>query len=174
MKIFQATCLFALSIFLALGPERGSAGETPENGNAGFCRSYQLHGIGLVVGLQNTGDSFQSSPFAKVITQANLARFKGQAVNPSIYDGKVATVTVFAKLQTCSDKGKLNFLDKVLDLSLDPIGDATSLQGGALLITHLFGPDGQTYAFGQGVLSSCPDARESRAKCVPQGGLVDR
>ena len=91
-------------------------------------------------------------------------------------EGKVAAAIVTAEIRGCSyTDGTFSLkLDKSVDLTLSAMGDATSLRGGALLITPLLGVDGQTYAIGQGVLTDCPGSRQHTAACIASGGLVAR
>jgi len=56
----------------------------------------------------------------------------------------VAAVMVTANLPPFAAQGTR------IDVSVSAMGDAKSLQGGTLLVTSLFGADGQIYAVGQG------------------------
>ena len=130
MKTIQRASLPLLAVALALGATRVTAEPSPSSGNTELCRTNLILGSGVVVGLQNTGDSLQWAPFTKVALRASLAQLKDQSVDLSIYDRRAAFVTVTARLRTCSDQAKLRFPEKALDLRISAIGDATSLQGG--------------------------------------------
>ncbi len=56
----------------------------------------------------------------------------------------VAAVMVTASLPAFSAPGSR------IDVSVSAMGDARNLQGGTLLVTTLFGADGQIYALAQG------------------------
>ena len=106
-------------------------------------RSNQLIGYGLVVGLDGTGDS-TSSKFTSQ-TLSNLLKNVHVQLNPNDIQSKnVAAVMVTATLPPFAREG-----DKI-DVTVSSIGDATSLQGGVLLITPLKGVNGKIYALAQG------------------------
>ena len=106
-------------------------------------RSNQLIGYGLVVGLDGTGDS-TSSKFTSQ-TLSNLLKNVHVQLNPNDIQSKnVAAVMVTATLPPFAREG-----DKI-DVTVSSIGDATSLQGGVLLLTPLKGVNGKIYALAQG------------------------
>lgn len=105
-----------------------------------------LVGYGLVVGLNGTGDK-KGTEFT-IRSVVNMLRRLGVQVDPSLVNVKnVAAVMVTATLPPFAPKGTR------LDVVVSSIGDATSLQGGTLLLTPLRGPDGEVYAVAQGPLS---------------------
>lgn len=106
-------------------------------------RDNQLMGYGLVVGLNGTGDKRQT--VFSVQTLTNILRRMGVQVNPTaILVRNMAAVMVTATLPPFGQPGAK------IDVTVAAIGDATSLQGGLLLMTPLLGPDGQPYALAQG------------------------
>ena len=112
-------------------------------------RANALIGYGIVVGLNATGDSSNSSPFTISSITAMLERF-GVNVRPDIAKMKpknIAAVMVTAELPPFARPGQN------LDVTISSMGDAKSLRGGTLLITPLLGGDGQVYAVAQGALS---------------------
>jgi len=112
-------------------------------------RSNALVGYGLVVGLNATGDSSNSSPFTINSITAMLERF-GINVRPNITTMKpknVAAVMVTAKLPPFARAGQ------EIDVTVSSLGDAKSLRGGTLLLSPLLGGNGQVYAVAQGPLS---------------------
>ena len=107
-------------------------------------RSNPLWGYGLVVGLSNTGDDSEVSRRAL----ANILRRSGLVLSPSDVASKnIASVMVTAELQPFARKGSR------MDVTVSTIGNASSLQGGTLLITPLAGADGEVYAVAQGPMS---------------------
>jgi len=112
-------------------------------------RSNPLSGIGLVIGLADTGDS--TLPSQQMLT--NILRSSGMVFSPSdMKGGNIAIVMVTAQLGPFSREGSR------IDVDVSSIGDAESLQGGMLLPTPLRGLDGQglhgqVYAVAQGGVS---------------------
>ncbi len=110
-------------------------------------RGNQLVGYGLVVGLDGTGDQTSQAPFTIQSIRNMLAKFGVTIpanVNPQLKN--VAAVTVRAELPAFAKPGQ------TIDITVDSIGNATSLRGGSLLMTPLRGIDGEVYAIGQGSL----------------------
>lgn len=108
-------------------------------------RGNPLTGIGLVIGLANTGDS--TLPSRQILT--NILRDAGIILSPSdLTGGNIAVVIVTAELGPFDREGSL------IDADVSAIGDAKSLQGGMLLPTPLEGLDGQVYAVAQGGVST--------------------
>lgn len=112
-------------------------------------RSNDLIGYGLVVGLNGTGDSSNSSPYTISSINAMLERF-GINVRSQIATMKpknIAAVMVTATLPAFARPGQK------LDITVSSIGDAKSLRGGTLLLTPLLAGNNQIYAVAQGPLS---------------------
>ena len=107
-------------------------------------RSNPLSGIGLVVGLTNTGDKTLLS--RQMLT--NILRDSGLVLAPSdLTGGNTAVVMVTAELGPFDREGSR------IDVDVSAVGDAKSLQGGKLLPTPLKGLDGQVYAVADGGIS---------------------
>jgi len=110
------------------------------------ARANVLSGLGLVVGLAGTGDKDQT----KFTTQAlsNVLAKSGIALAPTDIKVKnAALVLVQAELPPFVRSGSR------IDVTVSSTGDATSLQGGSLLLAELKGIDGKTYALAQGPIS---------------------
>jgi len=106
----------------------------------------QLIGYGLVVGLDGTGDS--KSTIFTLQTLTNLMERMGITLSPEKVKVKnVAAVMVTARLPSFARIGSK------IDCTVSSLGDASSLQGGMLLITQLTGTDGAVYATAQGPIS---------------------
>ncbi|UCF15626.1 MAG: flagellar basal body P-ring protein FlgI [Phycisphaerales bacterium] len=107
-------------------------------------RSNPLTGVGLVVGLDKSGDSALLSQ--QMLT--NLLRDSGLVLQPTdLTGGNVAVVWVTAELGPFAREGSR------IDVDVSAIGGAKSLQGGKLLPTPLKGLDGQVYAIAEGGIS---------------------
>ncbi len=106
-------------------------------------RPNQLFGYGLVVGLNGSGDKGQSKFTIQGL--ANMLGRMGIHVDPQKISVKnVAAVMASATFPAFARIGKK------IDVTLSSIGDASSLQGGTLLLTPLTGVDGKVYALAQG------------------------
>lgn len=104
-------------------------------------RSNTLEGVGLLVGLANTGDS--TLPSRQMLT--NILRRSGLVFSSNdLKTGNIAIVSVTTELGAFAREGSR------LDVEISSIGDAKNLQGGTLLMTELYGADGQVYAVARG------------------------
>src|SRR5690348_13938379 len=95
-------------------------------------RDNQLVGYGIVVGLQGTGDS-QQTTFPTQTLAATLLRMGVSVPASSIRVQNLAAVFVAATLPPLSRPGNK------LDVTVSSAGDARSLEGGLLLMTPLYG-----------------------------------
>jgi flagellar P-ring protein precursor FlgI len=108
-------------------------------------RDNPLIGYGLVVGLNGTGDRQQTVFSVQSLT--NMLREMGLTVPPTaILVRNTAAVMVTATLPPFARSGSR------IDVTIGAVGDATSLQGGILLLTSLRGVDGKVYSVAQGPL----------------------
>lgn len=146
-------------------------------------RDNQLVGYGLVVGLKGTGDSSQTVFPAQTLVSA-LQRMgitvpqtgSNSAANMQVKN--MAAVFAVATLPPFSRSGYK------LDVTVSSAGDARSLEGGVLLMTPLYGPDGQIYAEAQGPLvlggymaAAAGNSRQMNHPTtarIPAGALVER
>lgn len=109
-------------------------------------RANQILGYGLVVGLNGTGDK-NGTEFT-IQSLASMLGKLGIGVDPSLMQVKnVAAVVVTAELPPFARVGS------EIDVLVSSLGDASSLEGGTLLVTPLFGTNGEVYAIGQGPIS---------------------
>ncbi len=126
-------------------------------------RENQLVGYGLVVGLDGSGDSLNNAPFTKQSLQAMLERLGVNTRGEDIRTENVAAVMVTANLPPFATQGSR------MDVSVSALGDASSLQGGTLLVTPLMGADGEVYAIGQGAVTVSGFNAEGDAASVTSG-----
>jgi flagellar P-ring protein precursor FlgI len=126
-------------------------------------RDNMLIGYGLVVGLNNTGDTLKNSPFTQQALQTMLERLGVNTRGSQVNTKNVAAVMVTASLAPFAAQGTH------LDVTVSAMGDAKSLQGGALLATPLLAADGQVYALAQGPLAVGGFSAQGQAASVTRG-----
>ena len=107
-------------------------------------RSNQLVGYGLVVGLAGTGDRTRNTPFTEESLTAMLERMGVNVRGSQMRTQNVAAVTVTATMPPFARAGSS------IDVQVSALGDATSLQGGTLIVSSLRALDGEIYAVAQG------------------------
>ena len=133
-------------------------------------RDNMLVGYGLVVGLNGSGDSLRNAPFTQQSLQTMLERLGVNTRGETMQTKNVAAVMVTASLPAFSGQGTR------IDISVSALGDAKSLQGGTLLVTPLFGADGNIYALGQGPVTvggfSAQGKAASVTRNVPTAGRI--
>jgi flagellar P-ring protein FlgI len=140
-------------------------------------RDNQLVGYGIVVGLQGTGDSQQTS-FPIQTLAATLLRMGVSVPASSIRVQNLAAVFVSATLPPFARPGTK------LDVTASSAGDARSLEGGLLLMTPLYGADGKIYAQAQGPLvvggysvsvnGNTKQLNHPNTARIPFGAMVER
>jgi len=140
-------------------------------------RDNQLVGYGIVVGLQGTGDSQQTS-FPIQTLAATLLRMGVSVPASSIRVQNLAAVFISATLPPFARSGTK------LDITVSSAGDARSLEGGLLLMTPLYGADGKIYAQAQGSLvvggysvtanGNVKQFNHPNTARVPFGAIVER
>ncbi len=142
-------------------------------------RDNQLVGYGIVVGLRGTGDSSQTV-FPLQTLESALERMgvslQGNAT--ALQTRNMAGVFLSGTLPPFARPGNK------LDVTVSSAGDARSLEGGVLLMTPMYGPDGQIYAQAQGpmVLGGYSVTANGSSKSVnypttariPSGAIVER
>lgn len=108
-------------------------------------RENPVLGYGIVVGLKGTGDRQQT--IFSTQTLANVLQHMGvQIPAATIKVNNIAAVFVTASLPPFATPGTH------VDVAVGSVGDARSLEGGLLLLTPLYGANGQVYAAAQGAL----------------------
>jgi flagellar P-ring protein FlgI len=107
----------------------------------------QLYGYGLVVGLDGTGDRYQTL-FTNQTIRNMLKNMGIEIPDKQMRVRNVAAVMVIGNLKPFKRKGSR------FDVTVSSIGDATSLEGGTLLLTPLDGPENGVFASAQGPLAT--------------------
>ena len=141
-------------------------------------RANQLTGYGVVVGLPGTGDD--NLEYTVQSLKAVASRFGLQlpaSANPGMKNAAVVLIT--AELPPFAKPGQR------LDITVASMGKAKSLRGGSLILSPLYGADGQVYAMAQGNLAvgglGADGADGSRIVInipstgrIPEGATVER
>jgi flagellar P-ring protein precursor FlgI len=140
-------------------------------------RDNQLVGYGIVVGLQGTGDS-QQTTFPAQTLASTLLRMGVSVPAAAIRVQNLAAVFISATLPPFARPGTK------LDITVSSAGDARSLEGGLLLMTPLYGSDGKIYAQAQGPLvvggysinvnGNVKQYNHPNTARVPFGAMVER
>jgi len=137
----SAAVAFILLILSIAVPAHGA--RIKDIGNISGVRTNQLIGYGLVIGLKGTGDKVNTIFTTQSL--ANMLEKMGIRVDPNATKVKnVAAVMVTADLPAFAKVG--NRFDAVVS----SLGDATSIEGGVLVLTPLKGADGEVYGVAQG------------------------
>ena len=141
------------------------------------ARGNPLSGIGIVTGLAGTGDKSEDA----IRAQEQVMRRYGVEIETrdDLSSKNVAIVSVTTIIPAFAKEGTR------IDLQVQSIYDAKSLEGGMLMETMLMGLDGEVYAVGQGAVSiggfnvdsSCGTGVRNNhvtAGTIPMGAYVER
>jgi flagellar P-ring protein precursor FlgI len=167
--------LVIAAILLAIGFAQPAAAGSRIKDIVAFegVRDNMLVGYGLVVGLNETGDSLLNAPFTKQSLEDMLERLgvNTRAADATITTKDVAAVMVTARLPPFAASGS------PIDATVSALGDAKSLLGGTLMVTPLLGADGETYAVAQGTVqtgavSASGASGSTITKGVPTAGRI--
>lgn len=180
---FALASVWLLSIALGWPQETEHRTRIKDVATIEGIRDNQLVGYGLVVGLKGTGDSQQAIfPYQTLVSaleRMGITVPQTGAISAANMQVKnMAAVFVVATLPPFTQPGYK------LDVTVSSAGDARSIEGGVLLMTPLYGPDGQIYAQAQGALvlggymaASGGNSRQVNHPTtgrIPGGALVER
>lgn len=140
-------------------------------------RDNQLYGLGLVIGLNGSGDG--TGTVANLQMTANMLEQFGVTVSAEdLRLRNVAVVMVTADVVSSVRTG-----DRI-NVTVSSIGDARSLQGGFLVQTLLHAADGNVYAAAQGPISiggfvvrggpSSVQQNHTTVGMVPNGAIIEQ
>ncbi|MDE2394327.1 MAG: flagellar basal body P-ring protein FlgI [Burkholderiales bacterium] len=172
-------CAFAAASAALWWPLPSAAARLKDIAAVQGVRPNRLTGVGLVVGLDGTGDQTTQTP---ATIQAVTAMLQHSGIilpaGATMQLNNVAMVAVTAQLPAFARPGQ------GVDVDVMSIGNAKSLSGGSLLSTALRGDDGQIYAVAQGNLmvggagaganGSKVQINHLAAGRVPGGATVER
>ncbi len=172
----KTICSVVLSALLLISAAAGAT-RIKDVASVQPVRGVQLIGYGLAVGLNGSGDT-QRSTFTLQSVASMLKRFGITVPQADLRLRNVAAVMITTTISGYAKEGTS------ADVIVSSMGDATSLQGGTLLLTPLSGPDGSVYAMAQGPLSVGgisvrADGNEVRrnhtaAGRIPGGALMEK
>jgi len=145
-EVFVLMAVAAMTTILSESLPSAQAARIKDIASVEGARENSLIGYGLVIGLNGTGD--KTGTTFTVQSLSSMLNKLGIVVDPKAVKIKnVAAVVVTAKLPPFVKSGS------TVDVVVSSLGDATSLQGGTLLLTPLKGPDSKVYAVAQGPIS---------------------
>ncbi len=170
--------LGVLALLVAL-PAHGADVRVKDMARIQGVRDNELFGYGLIIGLNGTGDSTQTVFTVQSVVNM-LQRLGVNVPRSQITVKNVAAVVVTAKLPPFAKPGT------TVDVQVSSMGDATTLQGGVLLMTPLQAADGKVYAVAQGAISiggfvasggaagNSVTKNHPTAGRVPNGAIIER
>lgn len=161
---FLYSLLFTLVSLLA---SVSMASRLKDIANIRGVRENQLIGYGLVIGLKGTGDSkdeFTKKSFVRMLDKLGL-----KLENQDLESKNVAAVVVTATLPAFGKAGN------TIDVMVNSIGSAASLQGGTLLMTPLRAANEEVYGVAQGpvFIGADKDAHTTVGR-VPNGAMIEK
>ncbi|HKF45770.1 MAG TPA: flagellar basal body P-ring protein FlgI [Terracidiphilus sp.] len=174
---------FVLALGIAIGQSSHQQARVKDVATIEGIRDNQLVGYGLVVGLRGTGDSQQTIfPYQTLVSalqRMGITVPQSGAISAANMQVKnMAAVFVVATLPPFSRPGYK------VDVTVSSAGDSRSLEGGILLMTPLYGPDGQIYAQAQGAMvlggysvaaaGNVHQMNHPTTGRIPNGALVER
>jgi flagellar P-ring protein precursor FlgI len=181
----SAVWIFVWMLFLPqqiqAGAQRVKLARIKDIASVEGVRDNQLVGYGIVVGLRGTGDSQQTVfPLQTLVSTLQRMGVNLQQ-SPQLSQMRtqnMAAVFLSATLPAFAGPGNK------IDVTVSSAGDARSLEGGLLLLTPLYGPDGQIYAEAQGPLvlggyavganGNLKQYNHPTTGRVPDGAMVER
>ena len=146
-----STANVATASAMPMDPEAQRRARIKDVASIEGIRDNQLVGYGVVVGLRGTGDT-QQTIFPMQSLLSILLRMgvnvpqTGTLSAQNMQVKNMAAVFLEATLPPFSHTGER------IDVTISSAGDARSLEGGVLLLSPLYGPDGQIYAQAEGPL----------------------
>ena len=108
------------------------------------AKDYFVSGYGIVAGLSNTGDS--DAELIQHTVNNVLKNFNIEITESQIKANNLAAVLITARIRGGSHK------DDMVSCTISTLGDASSLLGGTLLMSPIYGTDGNLWGVAQGEL----------------------
>lgn len=131
-------------------------------------RENQLIGYGIVVGLKGTGDGkseFTSKSLARMLDKLGV-----KLESQDVASKNVAAVIVTATLPAFAKSGN------PMDVTVNALGDASSLAGGTLLQTPLRAANEEVFAVAQGAMIIGGGEKDAHTTVgrIPNGAMIER
>lgn len=181
VALVAAVVLCAVAVVAAQDQQQAKLARVKDVAMVEGVRDNQLVGFGIVVGLHGTGDSSQTV-FPLQTLESALERMgvslQGNSMASMMQTRNMAAVFLAGTLPPFAEPGSK------VDVTVSSAGDARSLEGGLLLLTPLYGPDGQIYAQAQGPLvlggyavtanGSSKSVNYPTTARIPSGAMVER
>lgn len=161
-RAFLFAFAFALALMATIEPARAAA-RIKDLADVEGVRENMLIGYGLVVGLDRTGDRILNTPFTRESLVSMLERMGVNIRSEQLLTQNIAAVMVTANLPPFARQGTR------IDVAVSALGDAQSLRGGVLLVTPLYGADGEVFAVAQGPLAVSGFAARGQAASLTRG-----
>jgi len=175
LRQLVSAALTALLVTAALGAAGAQDVQLKDIAHVQGVTANQLVGYGLITGLAGTGDS---SLFTSKTMQNMLQSFGLSTLTNDVKSKNVAAVVLTASLPPFAHSGD------TIDITASSLGDATSLQGGTLVLSELRGANNLVYATAQGPISvggfsagqdgASVTKNHTAAGRIPLGGIIAR
>ncbi len=130
-------------------------------------RENQLVGYGVVVGLAGTGDNkseFTEKSFTRLLDKM------GMKLGKETVSQNVAAVIITATLPAFARAGN------TIDITVNAVGDASSLKGGTLIQTPLRAANQEIFAVAQGpvIIGDAGGTSHNTVGKIPNGAIIER
>lgn len=163
----QTSMLITALVVAAAWVPSAQAARVKDIANVRGVRDNQLIGYGVVVGLKGTGDS--KAEFTNKSIVRMLDKLGMKVEDKEIASKNVAAVIITASLPAFARAGNK------LDITVNSIGDASSLAGGTLIQSPLRAADQNIYAVAQGsmLVGTGADSHTTVGR-IPNGAIIER
>ncbi len=156
-----------ISMMITIASLPAAAARIKDIANVRGVRDNQLIGYGIVVGLKGTGDSkneFTNKSMFRLFDKVGM-----KLEDKEVASKNVAAVLITATLPPFARSGNR------MDITVNSIGDASSLAGGTLVQSPLRAADQQVYAVGQGAIlvGNGADGHPTVGR-LPNGAIIER
>ncbi|MCE3009807.1 MAG: flagellar basal body P-ring protein FlgI [Proteobacteria bacterium] len=160
--------IFSTLLILNVITLEASAARLKDIASIRGVRENQLIGYGIVVGLKGTGDG--KNEFTSKSVGRMLDKLGVKLDTQSVESKNVAAVIVTATLPAFGKSGN------PLDITVNALGDASSLEGGTLLQTPLRAANEEVYAVAQGaiIIGGEGKAAHSTVGRIPNGAIIEK
>lgn len=166
MKAFLVIHLLLTAFAITLSAIPAKSARLKDIAKIRGVRENQLVGYGIVVGLKGTGDS--KSEFTGKSMSRMLDKLGMKTSSKEISSKNVAGVIITAKLPAFARAGN------EIDITVNSIGDASSLVGGTLVQSPLRAANKEVYAVAQGAILVGGKTDHLTVGRIPNGAIIER